>query len=299
MYDYPVQYAPLFYKFTGKERDTESGLDYFGARHNASSLGRFMQTDPKQFTARHLALPQKWNKYAYVQNNPLASVDPNGLDDYKVFIVGPGIGGNWSQAQAAAETNGHTFTIYRGADASIQNFNRALKGMKRNAGKGMRGQTGVAPFLLPKWEHDNFPVELLRRLRREFRNLRTGGTFPILSVYAAKIKPSCLASRTRFVGLPAFRGASARRVECSRLATNSSDPRGLPVCVYCRTVATSLADSPTARCSLHSATVQRFRQRSISRRASGGPPPQCAAALDHRHAAAVDTIPARTGFNST
>jgi RHS repeat-associated protein len=126
MYDYPVQYAPLFYKFTGKERDTESGLDYFGARHNASSLGRFMQTDPKQFTARHLALPQKWNKYAYVQNNPLASVDPNGLDDYKVFIVGPGIGGNWSQAQAAAETNGHTFTIYRGADASIQNFNRAL-----------------------------------------------------------------------------------------------------------------------------------------------------------------------------
>src|SRR5712671_6135991 len=153
--------------------------------------------------------------------------------------------------------------------------------------QGMQGQTGVAPFLLPMWEHDNFTVELLRRF------------LPILSVYAAKIKPSCLTSRTRFVGLPAFRGASARRVECSRLATNSSDPSGLPVCVYCRTVATSLADSPAARCFLHSATVQRFRQRSISSRASGGPLPQCAAALDHRHDAAVDTIPARTGFNST
>jgi RHS repeat-associated protein len=31
--------------FTGKERDSESGLDYFGARHYASSMGRFMTPD--------------------------------------------------------------------------------------------------------------------------------------------------------------------------------------------------------------------------------------------------------------
>jgi RHS repeat-associated protein len=43
------------YKFTGKERDVESGLDYFGARHHSSSVGRFMQIDPKQF--RGLAHP--------------------------------------------------------------------------------------------------------------------------------------------------------------------------------------------------------------------------------------------------
>ncbi len=36
------------YKFTGKERDTESGLDNFGKRYNASSLGRFMTPDPLQ-----------------------------------------------------------------------------------------------------------------------------------------------------------------------------------------------------------------------------------------------------------
>src|SRR5229473_2345546 len=34
--------------------------------------------------------------------------------------------------------------------------------------RGMRGQTGVAPFLLPMWEHDNFPAETSRRFRREF-----------------------------------------------------------------------------------------------------------------------------------
>ncbi len=34
-------------KFTGKERDSESGLDNFGARFNSSSLGRFMTPDPE------------------------------------------------------------------------------------------------------------------------------------------------------------------------------------------------------------------------------------------------------------
>jgi hypothetical protein len=163
------------------------------------------------------------------------------------------------------------------------------------------GTDGSGTISLPMWwnTHHNFPIELLRRCRPEFRNLRTGGRLAILSAYAAKIKPSCLASRTCFLGLPAFRGASARKVECSRSATNSSEPSGLPVCVYCRSAARSLADSPAARCSLHSATVQRFRQRSICSTASGATLPQCAAALDHRHAAAVDTMPARTGFNST
>jgi RHS repeat-associated protein len=76
----------LGYKFTGKERDSESGLDSFGARHYGSSLGRFMQTDPKQFSIRTLANPQKWNKYAYVLNNPLTLVDPNGMEEVTIQV---------------------------------------------------------------------------------------------------------------------------------------------------------------------------------------------------------------------
>lgn len=74
------------YKFTGKERDAESGLDMFGARHYGSSLGRFMQVDAKQFSVRTLVNPQKWNKYAYVLNNPLALVDPNGMEEATIQV---------------------------------------------------------------------------------------------------------------------------------------------------------------------------------------------------------------------
>jgi RHS repeat-associated protein len=66
------------YRFTGKERDSESGLDYFINRHYGSSLGRFMQPDPIFFQAEMLTDPQRFNQYAYVRNNPLALVDPKG-----------------------------------------------------------------------------------------------------------------------------------------------------------------------------------------------------------------------------
>jgi len=68
------------FKFTGKERDTESGLDYFGARHYSSSMGRFMSPDPSGLLYANPANPQSLNLYSYVQNNPLANIDPNGLD---------------------------------------------------------------------------------------------------------------------------------------------------------------------------------------------------------------------------
>jgi RHS repeat-associated protein len=67
------------HKFTGKERDSESGLDNFEARYDASSLGRFMTPDPM---GGHLENPQSLNKYAYVLNNPTSLTDPTGLDSY-------------------------------------------------------------------------------------------------------------------------------------------------------------------------------------------------------------------------
>jgi RHS repeat-associated protein len=51
-------------RYTGKERDTESGNDYFGARYYRSSMGRFMSPDPSGLLAQHPENPQSWNLYA-------------------------------------------------------------------------------------------------------------------------------------------------------------------------------------------------------------------------------------------
>ncbi len=88
-----VSYAPQ--RFTGKERDGETGLDYFGARYFSATQGRF--TTPDEFTGgivdpftgqqvgqpgplpyADITDPQTLNKYAYVRNNPLRYTDPDG-----------------------------------------------------------------------------------------------------------------------------------------------------------------------------------------------------------------------------
>jgi RHS repeat-associated protein len=51
--------------FTGKERDAESGNDYFDARYYGSSMGRFMSPDPSGLLAQHPENPQSWNLYVY------------------------------------------------------------------------------------------------------------------------------------------------------------------------------------------------------------------------------------------
>jgi RHS repeat-associated protein len=67
---------------SGKERDTESGLDYFPARHYSSNMGRWMSPDRGWMIALDLNNPQTLNMYSYVLNNPLKFTDPTGLYCY-------------------------------------------------------------------------------------------------------------------------------------------------------------------------------------------------------------------------
>jgi RHS repeat-associated protein len=69
-------------KFTGKERDNETGLDFFGARYYATVQGRFTTTDPTYFQFVMLVDPQRLNLYGYARNNPLKWVDPEGEQLY-------------------------------------------------------------------------------------------------------------------------------------------------------------------------------------------------------------------------
>jgi RHS repeat-associated protein len=89
---------------TQKERDIETGLDYFGARYFASTHGRFTGVDPYDINLErqntpdpeeanalfrnYISQPQHWNRYAYALNNPLRYVDPDGLMEYETKLLG-------------------------------------------------------------------------------------------------------------------------------------------------------------------------------------------------------------------
>jgi RHS repeat-associated protein len=73
---------PNHYKFNGKERDAESGLDNFGARFDSSSLGRFMTPDwaakPTTVPYARFGDPQSLNLYSFVENSPINRIDADG-----------------------------------------------------------------------------------------------------------------------------------------------------------------------------------------------------------------------------
>jgi RHS repeat-associated protein len=72
--------VPNHNKFTGKERDSESGNDHFGARYFASSMARWLSPDPSGLSFANPSDPQSLNLYAYVGNHPMIYVDPYGMN---------------------------------------------------------------------------------------------------------------------------------------------------------------------------------------------------------------------------
>ncbi len=87
----------LQYISTGKERDAESGNDYFEARYYSSAMGRFMSPDwsaqEEPVPYAKLDDPQSLNLYAYVYNNPLARADVDGHCPWCIGAVVGAIGG--------------------------------------------------------------------------------------------------------------------------------------------------------------------------------------------------------------
>jgi RHS repeat-associated protein len=74
------------YKFTGMERDTETGNDHAWFRNYEQNLGRWMSPDP---LAGDITNPQSLNRYAYVLNNPTSLTDPPGLSGLKLYDPAP------------------------------------------------------------------------------------------------------------------------------------------------------------------------------------------------------------------
>jgi len=73
--------------FTSKERDSETGLDYFGARHYTPALGRWTTVDPLADST------PEWSPFVYVNDNPIGFTDPDGRQVEKCR------GDPWAEAQ--------------------------------------------------------------------------------------------------------------------------------------------------------------------------------------------------------
>jgi RHS repeat-associated protein len=177
-------------KFTGKERDSESGLDNSQARYIGSSLGRFMSPDPSNLSV-DFWLPQTWNRYSYALNNPLAFVDRNGqwpthIHNEIINEAFPGLSKNQLKTlqQASHDTdyknqiNGHSpqdveasfvhgmsdgehhqdpMEAQQQGDAFINNNEQAAQ--QAQADWIASGQTGVAPNALTAFGNALHTVE--------------------------------------------------------------------------------------------------------------------------------------------
>ncbi len=97
-------------QFTGKERDAETGLDYFGARYFSGAQGRFTSPDPPGLDQSEDD-PQSWNLYSYVRNNPLRFIDPTGHECVNLDGGGQGDDGKGTACAGAQLNTTHGVTV--------------------------------------------------------------------------------------------------------------------------------------------------------------------------------------------
>jgi RHS repeat-associated protein len=163
--------APTEHHFTGKERDAESGNDYFMARYYSSAMGRFLSPDwsakAEPVPYAKLDDPQTLNLYAYVLNNPLTRTDPDGHFEAQWhfaitltagLMTGHGVIGSTklayqatmvdfrrgSQKSDAAHTNMHAMEG-RKSNEKLQNATEARQGTHDVVSNAMKsGDTGLA-----------------------------------------------------------------------------------------------------------------------------------------------------------
>jgi RHS repeat-associated protein len=128
-------------KFTQKERDVETGLDYFGERYYSNSIGRFISVDPLGASAKRIN-PQTMNRYSYVFNNPLRYVDPYGMDPWDSLtkqekeLIQPKLRRQGTQTIREAFNNLVRTNDDKGTEANVQslkNFIAAAGGYTNSA----------------------------------------------------------------------------------------------------------------------------------------------------------------------
>jgi RHS repeat-associated protein len=133
--------------FAGKERDAQTGLDYFGARYFSKDAGRFFVVDPVFNLNTASVTPQLWNRYAYVSNNPLRYVDPNGrqaIPTGQYLEAGQRLQA-WVARQASQLPSPVSSVVNTVADYLIPSTNEELQSSFESSLFGIAGAMDVGP----------------------------------------------------------------------------------------------------------------------------------------------------------
>jgi RHS repeat-associated protein len=150
------------YRYTGKERDEETGLGYHGARYYAPWLGRWTAADP-------IGLGDGVNRFSYVNGNPVRLIDPRGTEGEEqskkadlipVGQVTVGKGENSSAAIARGLSEGFT-GLDKSEAASLARYLGVTGQSGRRVKEGDTIALGFTPELLDfaKAEFDASPIE--------------------------------------------------------------------------------------------------------------------------------------------
>jgi RHS repeat-associated protein len=196
--------------FTGKERDTESGNDYFGARYYASSMGRFMTPDPSGLYYADPENPQSLNLYSYVLNNPLINVDPDGLecvwddgsfdskDDKQTGSSGgcKGQGGTWVDPKAFS-------TLNAGDWSNKANSNIAGIAQDLNSSSTTVTVTAKDPGIDPDEARINALVQGVAADTKDFTNLMNDTAYCVADNYGLTLATGA----TALAGAPVAKSA--------------------------------------------------------------------------------------------
>jgi RHS repeat-associated protein len=153
------------YKFTGKERDTESGLDYFGARYYANASGRFMSPDwaakPTNVPYAEFGDPQSLNLYSYVRNSPIVRVDADGHS----YAGMNGFNADTTAGSPMATTTSMDLEKNPGSDSrdsgALEAAFRGVSATAAGASQAERGTKSVEAAMIFEFQHamDNRRVQ--------------------------------------------------------------------------------------------------------------------------------------------
>ncbi|KDA54198.1 hypothetical protein EG19_01125 [Thermoanaerobaculum aquaticum] len=170
--------SPERMRFAGHERDSQTSLDYMHARYYAPFGGRFLSVDPgRDFDPAH---PQSWNLYAYVRNNPVSAVDPDGrMAWWAPAAIGGAVGAGFHLARELG---------------SGKPLGEALKGIHRPMIVGVLGGLGKRGAL---WAS-------LGQFAFSFKDARDKG---------ASIKAAAVEASDRALIVLGFSGAAGKGVE--------------------------------------------------------------------------------------